>query len=147
MQTIHEQADKTMAAHRLDAALLARSYPWRAVLDAGGIIANGSDSPMEDGNPFHGFHAAVTRTPFAPFAEASVQSVRMTRKEALLSYTAWAACAEFGEREKGTLEAGKLADFAVLDTDIMTCPEEDIPATRALMTVLGGETVYCSEDW
>lgn len=144
MQTIHEQADKAMAEHRLDPKLLERSYPWRAVLDAGGIIANGSDSPMEDGNPFHGFHAAVTRTPFSPFAGLPARSVRMTRQEALLSYTAWAAYAEFGEAEKGSLEAGKLADFAVLDTDIMTCPEEDIPRTRALMTVLGGEVVYRS---
>ena len=142
MQTVHEKADKTMAEHRLDPVLLERSYPWRAVLERGGVIANGSDSPIEDGNPFLGFHAAVTRTPFTPFADRDPQSVRLTRREALNSYTAWTALAEFGEADKGTLEAGKLADFVVLDTDIMRCQEEAIPTTRVLMTVLGGETVY-----
>ncbi|MDL2210852.1 amidohydrolase family protein, partial [Desulfovibrio sp. OttesenSCG-928-O18] len=141
MQTIHAVADKPMAETRLTPDQLAVSYPWRAVLDRGGIIANGSDSPMDGVNPFHGFHAAVSRTAFSCHVEADAR-VRMTREEALKSYTLWAAAAEQAQARKGSLTPGKAADFIVLDRDIMTCPEDAIKDTRVLMTVLAGETVF-----
>lgn len=141
MQAIHAVADKPMAETRLTPAQLAISYPWRAVLDRGGIIANGSDSPMDGVNPFHGFHAAVTRTAFSCCPEDDSR-VRMTREEALKSYTVWAAAAEQAGGRKGSLTPGKAADFAVLDRDIMTCPEDEVRDTRVLMTVVAGETVY-----
>ena len=142
MQTIHALADKKMAAIRLGPEALRHSYPWREVLDRGGVFANGSDSPMEVVNPFYGMHAAVTRTDFQSLEGTPRPPVRLTREEALRSYTTWAAYAEFTESRKGSLEPGKLADFAVLDRDIMTCPENGIRDTQVLMTVLGGETVH-----
>ena len=141
MQTIHALADKSMAAVRLTPHDLDRSYPWRAVLDRGGIIANGSDSPMDGMNPFDGFYAAVARTPFS-HQQADPATISMTREEALLSYTLWPACAEFAEDRKGSLTAGKYADCIVLDRDIMTCPAEDIRNATVLMTMVAGETVH-----
>lgn len=140
MQTIHALADREMARARLSARDLGRSYPWREVLDRGGVIANGSDSPMDGVNPFHGFHATITRTAFDDGTPES--RVRMTREEALKSYTLWAARAEMAEARKGSLTVGKHADCIVLDRDIMVCPEEDVKETRVLMTMVGGETVF-----
>ncbi len=141
MQTLHAYADRAMAETRLRPADLARSYPWREVLDGGGIIANGSDSPMDGVNPFHGMHAAITRTPFACL-RAERERVGLTRKEALQSYTLWPAFAELNGGGKGSLTLGKAADFAVLDRDILACPADAVRDTRVLMTVLAGETVY-----
>lgn len=133
MQTIHEVSDRTMALLRLGPERRAGSYDWRGVIDRGGIFANGSDAPMESVNPFPGMYAAIARSP---------KSARLTREEALRSFTIWSAHAMFSENRKGSLEPGKLADFAVLDRNIMTCPEEDIPNTQVLMTVVGGKTVF-----
>lgn len=141
MQTIHAAADKGMAQARLGPAALAVSYPWREILDRGGIIANGSDSPMDGVNPFHGFHAAISRTAFAGRTTPPGR-LRMTRAEALKSYTLWAAQAELAGDRKGSLTPGKWGDFTVLDRDIMVCPVDEIPDTRPLMTVVAGETVY-----
>lgn len=151
MQTIHAAADREMAQVRLSPRDLGRSYPWREILDQGGIIANGSDSPMDGVNPFHGFHAAITRAPFAcqepdNSRARRVGQVRMTREEALKSYTVWAARAELAEDRKGSLAVGKHADCIVLDRDIMACPEDDVKETGVLMTVVAGEAVYGGPD-
>lgn len=140
MQSVHAASDRAMAQARLDAASLAHSYPWRQILDAGGIIANGSDSPMDSANPFHGLHAAVTRRPFD--ALTPEDAVRLTRREALCSYTAWAAEAEGAQAVKGRLSPGMYADFAVLDRDIFTCSDQELRETQVLTTVLGGEIVH-----
>lgn len=137
MQTIHEFSDRAMARIRLDEATLNCSYPWRDVLDGGGIFSNGSDCPMEIVNPFMGFYAAVSRAPYADGRPAA-----LSREEALKSYTVWAAYSQFEEQRKGSLSQGKLADFAVLDRDILACSVEDIRQTRAVLTVLGGEPVH-----
>ncbi|MDR3073178.1 MAG: amidohydrolase [Deltaproteobacteria bacterium] len=146
MQTIHAAADRAMAEKRLNPKLFRYAYPWRPVLDSGGILANGSDSPMDGVNPFHGFHAAITRPPTlsggAPPARAG-----MTREETLQSYTTWAARAEMAEGFKGSLAPGKAADFIVLDRDIMACPEDAIRDARVLTTVLAGETVYGGTEY
>ncbi|MDL2317119.1 amidohydrolase, partial [Desulfovibrio sp. OttesenSCG-928-A18] len=141
MQTMHAVGDKAMAEARLSPPALADSYPWRQVIDKGAFFANGSDSPMEDPNPFHGMHAAVTRTPFAPFADQDPAGLRLSREEALRSYTIWAAGAELAQGVKGSLEAGKLADFLILDRDILRCTPKQLHDTRVLATVLGGEQV------
>lgn len=143
MQTLHALADKSMAEARLAPAMLAHAYPWRAVLDRGGIIANGSDSPMDGENPFHGFFAAIGRTPFSS-GKSGEGNPAMTREEALKSYTLWGAMAELAARDKGSLTPGKFADFAVLDRDILTCPAEEVRDARALLTVVGGEAVYAA---
>lgn len=143
MQTIHAVSDRKMAELRLAPETLERSYIWRDVIKSCGLFVNGSDAPMESVNPFAGMHAAVTRTDGAGDPPGGWRpEQKLTREEALKSYTIWAAYAEFNETRKGSLEPGKLADFAVLDRDIMTCPESEIKDTRVLMTVVGGETVY-----
>ncbi|MDR1124725.1 MAG: amidohydrolase [Deltaproteobacteria bacterium] len=143
MQAIHCTSDRKMALLRLTPGDIAKSYLWRDVIDAGLYIAGSSDAPVEPVSPFYGMHSSVTRSNagFEPAGGWNRQWA-MTREEALRSYTGWAARAEFGDRRKGSLEAGKLADFAVLDRDIMTCPKNEIISTRVLRTVIGGETVF-----
>lgn len=137
MQTIHEMSDRNMVSVRLSPTALARSYTWREIIDCGGILPNGSDAPMEKVNPFLGMHAAVSR---------QEPCKNMTRLEALRSFTIWGAFAQFTEKRNGSLERGKLADFAVLDKDILTCPTEELATTQVLMTVVDGETVYSGKN-
>lgn len=141
MQTVHCAADRKMAEARLGPASLEHAYPWRRIIDSGGIIANGSDSPMESVNPFLGLHAALARTPFA-CRGGDAERLRLSREEALKSYTVWAAEAEGASGLKGALGEGMLADLIVLDRDPVRCPVEELPETRVLLTVLGGETVF-----
>lgn len=141
MQALHCLADRAMAQMRLPSSLLANSYPWRGILDAGGMIAGGSDSPMDGVNPFRGFYSAVTREAF-PCCPGNTVPLRMTREEALTSYTLWAAHAEDAASVKGSLTPGKAADFCVLDRDIMLCPAQDIKDACVLMTVLNGNIVH-----
>jgi predicted amidohydrolase YtcJ len=140
MQTVHATSDMLFAEARIGAERTLNAYAWRTVLDRGGIIANGSDAPVEYVNPYHGFYAAVTRRNLQGKPEGGwYPQLCMTREEALKSFTIWGAYAMFGEGVKGSLEVGKYADLVVLDRDIMTCNTDDIKDTKALMTVLGGK--------
>jgi predicted amidohydrolase YtcJ len=142
MQAVHATSDMGFAESRIGASRVLNAYAWRTVIDRGGIIPNGSDAPVEHVNPWHGFHAAVTRRNLQGEPEGGWHpQLCMTREEALKSFTIWGACAMFGEKTKGSLEAGKYADFAVLDRDIMTCDANELKDTKVLMTVLGGKTV------
>lgn len=143
MQPTHCTSDMRWVAARVGEDRADGAYAWRSLIDSGVTIAGGSDFPVESHNPFLGFYAAVTRQnldgePAGGWRPAQ----RMTRHEALKSFTLWAAHAAFEEHEKGSLEPGKLADFIVIDRDVMACDPADIPETRVLRTVIGGETVY-----
>jgi predicted amidohydrolase YtcJ len=119
------------------------SYTWRSLLTTGVVIPNGSDFPVEAVNPLISFKAFVTRQDAAAFpAGGWFPDQRTTRQEALLSLTLWPAYAAFMEQETGSLSAGKLADFVVLNQDIMSVAAEDILRTHVVMTVLGGAVVY-----
>lgn len=143
MQAVHATSDKNMAEDRVGPVRILSSYAWRTIIDLGSIIANGSDASVELLNPYHGLYAAVTRMDRNGLPNGGwYRELCMTRQEALRSFTIWAAYAQFEENIKGSLEVGKLADFVVLDRNIMTCPAFDIKDTRALMTVLGGEQLY-----
>ncbi|MEZ6165225.1 MAG: amidohydrolase [Phycisphaerales bacterium] len=143
MQPTHCTSDMRWVEDRVGEERAQGAYAWRSLLDTGVIIAGGSDFPVESHNPFLGFYAAITRQNLDAQPEGGWQpDQRMTRLETLKSFTIWAAYAAFEETEKGTLEIGKLADFIVIDRDIMTCAPADIPATKVLMTVIGGETVF-----
>lgn len=145
MQAVHATSDKNMAENRIGADRIKYAYAWRKVLNAGMTIVNGSDAPIELVNPYHGLYASVTRMdrdgnpPGGWYPEE-----KMTREEALKSFTIWAAYGQFEENLKGSLKPGKLADFVVIDRDYMTCPASEIKDINALMTVVGGEIVYRS---
>ena len=143
MQPTHCTSDMRWVVDRVGEERSKGAYAWRSLLDTGSVIAGGSDFPVESHNPFLGFYAAVTRQNLDAQPEGGWHpEQRMTRAETLKSFTIWAAYAAFEEDQKGSLEIGKLADFIVIDRDVMTCPPADIPATRVLRTVIGGETVF-----
>ncbi|MFN8666200.1 MAG: amidohydrolase [Gemmatimonadaceae bacterium] len=141
MQGIHTISDGPWVPKRLgDERARRTSYPWRALWDAGVIVTNGTDVPVEKIDPIPSFWGSVSRT----VADGSVflPEQRVTRAEGLQAYTLNNAYAAFEEREKGSITVGKLADLAVLTKDIMTMPEREIPTARVAMTVLGGRVVY-----
>ena len=142
IQSVGLMTDLHMAKDRLGPERLARAYAWRDVIDRGGIVINGSDSPVESINPFMGIYAAVTRKDLKGQPREGFGSEHaLSRLEALSSYTVWAARASFVENVLGSLSVGKYADFAILDRDILTCPERAIAGTRVLGTAVGGEIV------
>ena len=147
MQAVHAVSDKNMAEKRVGPERIKGTYAWRKFLNTGVVIANGTDAPVEKVNPFHGLSAAVTRQdrngqpPGGWYPEE-----KMTREEALKSYTIWAAYAAFEEHLKGSIEAGKLADFVVIDRDYMNCGESEIKDIRVLETVIGGKAVYSTRQ-
>jgi predicted amidohydrolase YtcJ len=112
-------------------------------MKSGARIANGSDFPVEAVNPLWGFYASITRQDRAGNpAGGWLAAERMSREEALRSFTLDAAYAAFEEKEKGSLEAGKLADFVVLSKDIMTIPPTEVLQTEVVRTVVGGKAVW-----
>lgn len=147
MQPTHATSDKTMAEDRIGAERMKGAYAWRKIIDAGSIIVGGSDAPVELVNPYHGFYAAVTRQSRDGLPEGGwyIEDA-MTREEALKAFTVWAAYGQFEEDLKGSLKAGKLADFVVIDRDYMNCPDNEIKDIQALTTVLGGEAVYQKDN-
>lgn len=147
MQFIHATSDMLMAEDRVGPERIKTAYAWRTVLDKGSIIPGGTDAPFDRVNPYHCMYAGITRTGLNGSPEGGWYPEQcITREEALRSYTNWSAYAHFEEDLKGSLEVGKLADFAVLDRDIMTCPEEDIKDTQVLTTVSGGEVVFTRDN-
>lgn len=138
---MHATSDGPWVPKRLGEPLAGeRTYVWRALWDAGAVIANGTDTPVEDVDPLASYGATVTRR----LADGSTfhPEQRLTREEALATYTRNNAYAAFEEDLKGTLEPGKLADFVVLSHDILRVPEQELAATRVLYTVLGGRIVH-----
>lgn len=143
MQATHATSDMYWAEDRLGEERVKGAYTWRKLLDEGVRIANGSDFPVEGVNPLWGFYAAITRQDHAGWPEDGwMPGEKMTRKEALRSFTLDAAYAAFEEDIKGSIEPGKLADFAVFSGDIMWMPPKDLLETRVVMTILGGKIVY-----
>ncbi len=143
MQTSHAISDMLFAPARLGPARIGGAYAWRSLLDAGAMIAGGSDAPVEKGDPRVEFYAAVTRRTLEGFAGPDWGlDQRLTRDEALAVLTRGPAYAAFEEKLRGTIEPGKLADFSVFSADLMTIPEADIPQARAVMTVIGGEIAW-----
>jgi predicted amidohydrolase YtcJ len=141
MQAVHCTSDGPWVPERLGAARAeAGAYMWRALLDSGAVVTNGTDTPVEDVDPIANFHAAVTRR--MRNGEAFYPAQRMTRDEALHAATLGAAYAAFEEDVKGSLAPGKLADVVVLSRDILTVPDDEIPGTEVLATIVGGEVVY-----
>jgi len=141
MQGIHATSDAPYVLARLGRARAEEgAYVWQKLMKSGATIANGTDAPVEDIDPIPNFYASVSRrlkdgTVFFP-------DQRMTRMEALRSYTINAAYAGFDETIKGSLTPGKLADITVFSKDLMTIPEDQIPSTQVLYTIVGGKVEY-----
>ena len=147
MQPSHAISDLFFASRRLGEERLAGAYAWQSLLKTGAIIAAGSDAPVERGEPMIEFYAAVARKSRDGFTGPGWHPEQaVSREQALKMLTRWPAFAAFEERDKGSIEAGKLADLTILSDDIMKIPEPDILRTRCLMTVVGGEIVYDSGE-
>ncbi len=141
MQAVHGTSDGPWVPDRLGEQRTAEgAYVWRKLIDSGAVVTNGTDAPVEDVDPIASFHAAVSRR--LENGEVFGADQRMTREEALRSYTIDAAWSAFEENQKGSLEVGKFADVTVLSRDIMTAREEEIPDTEVVYTIVGGRVAY-----
>jgi hypothetical protein len=141
MQGIHCTSDAPYVLARLGPTRAEEgAYVWQKLLKSGAIIANGTDAPVEDIDPIPVFYASVSRT----LKDGSVfyPDQRMSRMEALQSYTINAAYSGFEEQIKGSLTVGKLADITVLSKDVMTVPEDEIPSAQVLYTIVGGKVEF-----
>jgi len=146
MQPTHATSDMRWAEDRLGERRLFGAYAWQRLRQAGARLAFGSDFPVEQVDPMLGLYAAVTRQDLDGEPPGGwLPDQRVTIQVALEGFTVNAAYAGFAEDETGSLEAGKLADFLVLDRDLFTIDPAEIPKTRVLRTVVGGEVVYQAE--
>jgi predicted amidohydrolase YtcJ len=147
MQPTHATSDMRWVEDRVGIERARGAYAWASLLRSGAVVAAGSDFPVESHNPFLGFYAAITRQTVAGQPEGGwMPQERMTREDALRAMTLDAAMASFEEEQRGSLEIGKIADFIVIDRDVMTCDPAEIPGTRVLLTVIGGEVAYRSPE-
>lgn len=143
MQPTHATSDMNMAEARVGAERIKGAYAWRTFLHQGSRVACGSDFPVESPNPFFGLHAAVTRQDAAGKPVAGwYPNEAMSLKEALRCFTLDAAWAGHQEKDTGSLEVGKYADFIVIDHDLFTMPTYDIHKVGVLQTWMGGRQVY-----
>ena len=147
MQPIHLSSDRPWAIDRLGKQRIKEgAYIWRDLLNAGVIVASGTDAPVEPVDPIANFYAAVTRKTLKGMPETGFEPAqKLTRMEALHGMTLAAAYAAFEEEDKGSIEVGKLADLTVLNQDLTTVPEVEILNTEVLLTMVGGKVVYQRE--
>lgn len=146
MQPSHAIGDLHFAPARIGIDRLRGAYAWASLLAAGTPLAGGSDAPVEFGSPLIEFYAAVARKDLSGFSgEGWHPEEALARQQALGLFTTGPAYAAFQEKDLGTIEAGKIADFTVFDADLMTIPEQQILKARPVMTVIGGEVVWQAE--
>jgi len=146
MQPTHCTSDMAWAEQRLGPERVNYAYAWRSVKDSGAHLPLSSDFPGETLNPFYGIYAAITRQdPRGNPPGGWHPEQRLTLEEALRGYTVEAAYAEFEEKDKGSIEKGKLADLTVISKDITKIPPPEILSIRVLKTFVGGKTVYDAE--
>lgn len=147
MQATHATSDMRWAEKRLGPDRIAGAYAWRKYLQMGIPLANGSDFPVEDPNPLWGFYATFTRQDHEGYpAGGWVPEQRLTREEALKSFTLTPAYAAFEEKQKGSITPGKLADFVVLEKDIMKIAPKEVLTTKIQATYVGGREVYAAKN-
>ncbi len=142
-QWMHATLDMPWAETRVGPERIKTAYAWRTLMNTGARLVGGSDEGARTFSPFMGIHAAVTRQDFEGNPEGGwYPDQRLTREEALRSYTVDPAYVAFLENDLGSLTVGKLADLAVLSKDIMTVPAEEILSIEATMTMVGGRVVF-----
>lgn len=144
MQAIHMSSDRPWAIDRLGKERIVEgAYVWQKLLEMDVKIVNGTDAPVEPITPFASFYASISRMTLTGSPEGGYEpDQKMTREQALRSYTIDAAYGAFQEKVVGSIEVGKFADFTVLDRDIMTIDEAEVLKTKAMMTIVGGKVVY-----
>jgi predicted amidohydrolase YtcJ len=141
MQGIHCTSDAPYVLARLGQRRAEEgAYMWQSLLETGSPVVNGTDAPVEDVDPIQSYYASVTRK--LPDGTSFFPDQRMTREQALRSYTIDAAYGAFEEDLKGSLSLGKLADITILSKNLLTVPDNEIPTVKVLTTILGGEVVY-----
>ena len=144
MQGVHCTSDAPYVIARLGARRAEEgAYVWQKLMKSGAIISNGTDAPVEDVDPIANYYAAVTRR--LPDGSVFYPDQRMNRLEALRSYTINGAYAAFEEESRGSLKVGNYADMVVLSKDILTIPEDQIPAAEVRYTIVGGKIRYKKE--
>lgn len=144
IQGIHMSSDRPWAINRLGRKRIVESaYVWRDLIDHGAVIVNGTDVPVEPIDPIASFYASVTRKTLKGVPKNGYEpKQKMTRLEALKSYTINAAFAAFEEKIKGSIEIGKYADFTVLSKNIITVPDNQLLNTKVLYTIINGKIEY-----
>jgi predicted amidohydrolase YtcJ len=141
MQSVHCTSDALFVPERLgDERAEEGAYVWKKLIKSGAIICNGTDAPVEDVDPIKCFYSAVTRK--SSNGKEFYPDQKMSRLEALKSYTVNGAYVSFEENIKGILKTGMLADITVLSNNLLTCLENEILNTRVLYTIVGGKIVY-----
>lgn len=140
MQGVHATSDGPWVPVRLGEVRAREAYVFQDLWQTGAVVTNGTDAPVEDISPIASFYSTVSRR----LVDGSVffEDQRLTREQALISYTLNNAYAAFEEDLKGSLTPGKLADITVLSKDIMTIPEDEIPSTEVIYTIVGGDVLY-----
>lgn len=143
VQPTHATSDMYWATERLGPVRVKGAYAFRQLMQQNGLIAFGSDFPVEAPNPLFGFHAAVARQDAKNYPASGYQPENaVDRKSALLAMTRWAAYANFEDKLRGSIAPGLQADFVVLDRDIMTVPNQQLRATTVRQTWIGGQRVF-----
>jgi hypothetical protein len=143
VQPTHATSDMYWVYDRLGTERTANAYAYKKLIDYAGMIAGGSDFPVEGINPFRGIYAAVSRQDLKRIpAHGFEPANKITREQAIKAFTIWAAYAGFEDKFKGSLEQGKAADFIIIDKDIMECSEYDIPYIKVLETFIDGKKVF-----
>jgi hypothetical protein len=148
MQAVHMSSDRPWAIDRLgEKRIKEGAYMWQTLLQSGVPIVNGTDVPVEPINPIASFYASVSRKTLKGTPDGGYEpDQRMTRTQALKSYTLDAAYGAFEEQIKGSISLGKLADFTIFDKDIMTIDENEILDSKVVMTIFNGKVVYNTEE-
>lgn len=143
IQATHATSDMYWAEERLGTDRMEGAYAYKTLLNQNGWLVNGSDFPVESINPMLTFYAAVARQNFEKYPEGGFRAEEgLTREEALRSITIWPAKGGFEEKIKGSLEAGKVADFVILDEDLMDIDIYEVPKIKIKATYIDGKRVY-----
>ncbi len=146
MQPTHCITDKRFYEKRVGIERCKGAYAWRTLIDAGSVLAFGTDYQVEPLNPMEGLYAAVTRKDrLGEEGDGWFPEQKLTMEEAIKYYTLGSAYAQFMEDRKGMIKTGYLADIVIVDKDLLTIPETEIMKTKVDYTIVGGKVVYSSD--